>query len=92
MLRPQEALATRMPRVYEGTTVVQMNNKESVICEFEIDFKKSFCCGFNLGNSKSEEKERLLAVYSSDDVISLLCKHVILCFVAAFRAENEYGF
>ena len=24
--------------------------KESVICEFEMGFKKSFCCGFNLSN------------------------------------------
>ena len=28
-----------------------MNKKEGVIFEFEMDFKKSFCCGFNLGNS-----------------------------------------
>ena len=37
-----------------------MNKKESVIFEFEMDFKKSFCCSFNLSN---------------DDVISVLCKH-----------------
>ena len=30
----------------------QMNKKlkETVICEFEMSFKKSFCCGFNLSN------------------------------------------
>ena len=26
------------------------SKKESVIREFEEDFKKSFCCAFNLGN------------------------------------------
>ena len=45
--------------VYEGTTVVyqcfssfqfQMNVEESVICVFEMDFKKSFCFRFNLSN------------------------------------------
>ena len=54
-----------------------MNKKESVIWEFEIDFKKSFCCSFNLSN---------------DDIISVLCKHVMLHFVTNFRFENEYGF
>ena len=38
--------------VYEGTTAsvyqFQINKKERVICEFEMDFKKSFCCGINL--------------------------------------------
>ena len=29
---------------------LQMNEEESVICEFEMDFKKSFCCRFNLSN------------------------------------------
>ena len=28
----------------------QMNVEESVICEFEMDFKKSFCFRFNLSN------------------------------------------
>ena len=37
----------------------QMNKKESVMCEFEMDFKKSFCCGFNLSN---------------DDIISVSCQ------------------
>ena len=36
-----------------------MNRKESVICEFEMDFKKSFCCTFNLSN---------------DDIISVSCQ------------------
>ena len=27
-----------------------MNVEESVICEFEMDFKKSFCFRFNLSN------------------------------------------
>ena len=27
-----------------------MNKKESVICEFEMDFKKSFCWRSNLSN------------------------------------------
>ena len=26
------------------------SKKESVICEFEVYFKKSFCCAFNLSN------------------------------------------
>ena len=45
--------------------------------EFKMDFKKSFCCGFNLSN---------------DDIISVLCKHVMLRFVTTSRSENEYGF
>ena len=40
-------------------------------------FKKSFCCGFNLSN---------------DDIISVLCKRVMLRFVTTCRSENEYGF
>ena len=28
----------------------QMNKKERVICEFEVDFKKSFCWRSNLSN------------------------------------------
>ena len=65
----------------------QMNKEESVECEFEspsvalgdfeMVFKKSFCCGFNLSN---------------DDIISVLCKHVMLLFVTTCRSENEYGF
>ena len=55
----------------------QMNKKESVIWEFEMDFKKSFCCSFNLSN---------------DDIISVLWKHVMLHFVTNTRFENEYGF
>ena len=43
----------------------QVNKKESALCEFEMDFKKSFCRGFNLSN---------------DDIISVLCKHVMLSF------------
>ena len=64
-----------------------MNKEESVMCEFkspsvalgdlEMDFKKSFCCGFNLSN---------------DNIISVLCKHVMLRFVTTSRSENEYGF
>ena len=42
-----------------------------------MDFKKSFCCSFNLSN---------------DDIISVLCKHVMLHFVTNSRFENEYGF
>ena len=53
-----------------------MNKEESVICEFELDFKKSFCCGFNLGNN---------------DIISVLCKHVMLRFVTTSRSENWRG-
>ena len=29
----------------------QMNKKERVICEFEVDFKKSFCWRSNLSNN-----------------------------------------
>ena len=39
----------------------QMSKKESVICEFEMDLKKYFCCNFNLGN---------------DNIISVLCKQL----------------
>ena len=37
----------------------QMNKKESVICEFQMAIKNSFCCGFN---------------FSNDDTISVLCR------------------
>ena len=55
-----------------------MNKEKSVICEFEMDFKKSFCCGFNLSN---------------DDIISVLIlyKHVMLRFVTTSRCENGDG-
>ena len=35
------------------------------MCEYEMNFKKSFLCGFNL---------------SDDDIIFVLCKHVGLRF------------
>ena len=54
-----------------------MKKKESVIYEFEMDFKKSFCCCFNLSN---------------DDIISVLSKNVMLRFVTTSRSENGYGF
>ena len=54
-----------------------MNKKESVIYEFEMDFKKSFCCFFNL---------------CSDDIISVLSKNVMLRFVTTSMSENGYGF
>ena len=54
----------------------QINKKESVTGEFEMDFKKSFCRGFNLGN---------------DDITSVLCKHVMLRFVTTSRSENRCG-
>ena len=58
-----------------------MNNKESVICEFEMDFKKFFFYGSNLSN---------------DDIISVfrsyvLYKHVMLRFVTTSRCENGDG-
>ena len=65
--------------VYEGTYgcvsvcssfQFHVNKKESVICEFEMVLKKSFCGGFNLNN---------------DDIISVLCKHVMLRFVTLFQ-------
>ena len=40
-----------------------MNKKESVICEFEMDFKKSY------------------------DIISVLCKHVMLRSVTTSTTE-----
>ena len=55
----------------------QLKKKGSVIFEFEIHFKNSFCCGINLSN---------------DDIISVLCKHVILRFVITSRSEDGYGF
>ena len=56
----------------------EMNKKESVICEFEMDFKKSLCYGFNLSN---------------DDTISVLVlyKHVMLRFVTTSSCENGDG-
>ena len=54
----------------------QMNKKEGIIGEFEMDFKKSFCCGFNLNN---------------DEITSVLCKHVMLRFVTTSRSENRCG-
>ena len=48
----------------------QMNKKQSVICEFEMDLKTSLCGAFNLSN---------------DDIISVLCKHVMLRFVTLFQ-------
>ena len=53
-----------------------MIKKESVICEFEMALKKSFCGGFNLSN---------------DDIISVLCKHVMLRFVTLFQAGLKSG-
>ena len=52
----------------------QMNKKQSVICEFEKDLKTSFCGGFILSN---------------DDIISVLCKHVMLRFVTLFQVWNR---
>ena len=46
------------------------------MCEFEMDFEKSICCGFNL---------------SSDDIVSVLYKHVMLRFVTTYRSENGCG-
>ena len=56
----------------------EMNKKESVICEFEMDFKKSLYYGFNLSN---------------DDIISVLVlyKHVMLRFVTTSSCENGDG-
>ena len=50
-----------------------MNKKESVICEFEMALKRSFCGGFNLSN---------------DGIISALCKHVMLRFVTLFQGMD----
>jgi len=50
-----------------------MSKKESVIREFEMDVKTSFSCGFNLSN---------------DNIISVLCRHVMLRFVTTSRSEN----
>ena len=47
------------------------------MCEFKMEFEKSFCCGFYLSN---------------DDIISVLCKHVMLRFVTTSRSENGHGF
>ena len=46
------------------------------MCEFEVDFKKPFYCGFNLSNG---------------DIISVLFEHVMMRFVTASRSENGYG-
>ena len=54
-----------------------MNKKESAICDFEMDFRKSFCRCFNLSN---------------DEIISVLCKNVMLHYVATSRSENGYEF
>ena len=55
----------------------QMTKKGGVICKFKMEFEKSFYCGFYLSN---------------DDIISLLCKHVMLRFVTTSRSENGHGF
>ena len=57
-----------------------MNKKEGVIFEFEIDFKKSFCCGFNLGNS---------------GIIQVLCKlasflHYTSFYLTFFKNDTNY--
>ena len=44
---------------------------------FELDFKTSFGCGINLSN---------------DEIIPVLCKHVMLRFVITSRSEDGYGF
>ena len=54
----------------------ELERKRSVICDFEVDFKKRFSCGFNLSNG---------------DIISVLFEHVMLRFVTASRSENGYG-
>ena len=46
------------------------------MCEFEMDFEKSVCRGFNL---------------STDDIVSVLCKHVMLRFLTTYRSENGRG-
>ena len=44
---------------------------------FEMHFKNSFGCVINLSN---------------DDIISVLCKHVMLRFVITSRSEEGNGF
>ena len=44
---------------------------------FEMDFKNSFGCGIYLSN---------------DEIISVLCKHVMSRFVITSRSEDGYGF
>ena len=48
-----------------------MNKKEHVICEFQMDFKKCFCC--------------------NDEIISVLCKLVMLRFETTSGSENGCG-
>ena len=39
--------------------VFQMNKKERVICELEVDFKEYFCCCSNLSN------DNIISAYAS---------------------------
>ena len=39
-----------------------MSKKERVICEFDIDFKKSFCCRSNLSNADNN----IIIVFSAN--------------------------
>ena len=40
-----------------------MSKKERVICEFDIDFKKSFCCRSNLSNA---DNNIIIIVFSAN--------------------------
>ena len=61
--------------VYQCVRLFNSKKEESVVCGFEMTFKKSVCCGFRLINN---------------NIISV-CKHVMLCFVTTSRTEKGCG-
>ena len=64
--------------VYKGTTVVyqRVRRFNSKEIRKKVQYEFEVCCSFNLSN---------------DDIISVLCKHVMLRFVTISRSENGCG-
>ena len=68
--------------VFEGTTVIQMNKKESVICQFEIDWNLSFVVP-NLSN------DDIISVYAN--IYGAFCDHLHVwkqAWILEARSEN----
>ena len=64
--------------VYKGTTVEyqRVRRFNSKEIRKKVQYEFEVCCSFNLSN---------------DDIISVLCKHVMLRFVTISRSENGCG-
>ena len=64
--------------VYKGTTVVyqRVRRFNSKEIRKKVQYEFEVCCSFNLSN---------------DDIISVLCKHVMLRFVTTSGSENGCG-